>query len=220
MNIIILGPQGSGKGTQAELVAQKYNLTHVETGKILREIATSEHPLAQDIRETMNDGRLVSDEVLESVIGDVMDTNKKEGFVFDGTPRDLNQYRLIDRILGSRGEKIDMVILIDISEAETIKRLTLRRTCKRCGSVYNVLTKPSPNGDICGNCGGELVLREDDKPDSIKNRLRTYHEQTDKVINEADKRGLLIKFDGERPIGEIFNDIAVAIEHMKPQPSS
>jgi adenylate kinase len=210
MNIVILGPQGSGKGTQAELVAEKYNLVHVETGKILREIASSDHPLSAEVRRTMNEGKLVSDRILENVLEGVLTSTSKSGFVFDGTPRDIDQFNLIDKILGRVGQKIDMVILINISENETIKRLSSRRTCEKCGKVYNLLTNPSPGGQKC-ECGGALIQREDDFPDLIKKRLQTYHKETSAVLSKAKSKGILKEINGERPIEEIFDDIVQTI---------
>ncbi len=213
MNIIILGPQGSGKGTQADMISEKYNLLHIETGKILREMAKSDDPLSKEIRETMMEGRLVSDMILGKIIEGVLQTKDKRGLLLDGTPRDITQYDLIKNILERRGERIDRVILINISEEETIKRLTSRRTCERCGNVYNIVTKPSPNGDMC-ECGGLLVQREDDFPESIKKRLQLYHEQTGAVLSEAKREGILIEINGERPVEVIFKDIVDAIEKI------
>ena len=213
MNIVVLGPQGSGKGTQSELISEKFNLFHIETGKILREIADSDHPLAQEIRKTMMDGKLVSDAILEAVIGEQLAKRGDRGFVFDGTPRDVNQYHLIGRILGKRGEKLDKVFLVNISEGETIKRLSSRRTCQKCGRVYNLITHPSPKGEFC-ECGGELIQRDDDRESSIIKRLKTYHDQTGLVIAEAERDGILSEVDGERPIDEIFAEIVNIIQKI------
>jgi adenylate kinase len=212
MNIVILGPQGSGKGTQTALLAEKYNLAHIETGKILREIANSNHPRSEEIKNIMNNGLLVSDKILEEVMVGAMDNQKdKAGFVFDGTPRNLEQYNLIKKILEERGESLDKVIVVNISEDESIKRLSARRSCSVCGKVYNIITNPSPNGDFC-ECGGRLFQREDDRPQLIKKRLQTYHEQTSKVIELAKNDGILEEINGERPIEEIFNNIVKSIE--------
>ena len=205
MNIIILGPQGSGKGTQADLLEHKFGLNHIETGKILRKIAESESPLANEIRDTMNSGKLVSDDILDEVLKEYMNKNVYSGFLFDGTPRNMDQYDLIKNILIKKGEKIDKVILVDISEEETIKRLSSRRTCKQCGKVYNILTNPPPN-DLC-ECGGDLFQREDDTNEAIKKRLATYHKDTEKVLEQAEKDGLLLKFNGEQAIEKIHEEI-------------
>ena len=212
MNIIVLGPQGSGKGTQAELISQKYHLYHVETGKILRDIASSsDSPLANEVKRVLDEGGLVSDVILERVLEGVLEKYSGSGFVFDGTPRNMEQYLLMKRLLESRGEKFDKVILINISEDESIKRLSARRTCAKCGKVYNSVTNPSVNGDLC-QCGGRLIQRDDDKPETIKNRLKEYHEKTSAVIMKAREEGILHEIDGERPIKEIFEDIVQIIE--------
>ncbi len=213
MNIVILGPQGSGKGTQAELIAEKYNLEHIETGKICREIASSDHPLSKEIKKVMLEGKLVSDNVLGVILGEILKKSKKNGFVFDGTPRNIEQYNLINKLLYEKGTRIDKVVLINISEGETIKRLSSRRICEKCGKIYNLITKPSPNGNFC-KCGGLLVQREDDTPESIKKRLQTYHEQTSQVISLAEADGTLFCVDGERPVDEIFNDIVNSIDNL------
>lgn len=205
MNIIILGPQGSGKGTQADLLEQKFGFTRIETGKILRQIAGSDHPLAERVRNTMNEGRLVSDEVLSQVLEEYMRKPHQDGFLFDGTPRNLDQYWLIKKILTELGQNIDKVILVDISEAETIRRLSSRRTCKSCGKVFNLITNPPPS-DKC-NCGGELMQREDDQPEAIKKRLETYHTDTAKVIDAAEQEGLLLRINGEQAIEKIHEEM-------------
>lgn len=214
MNIVILGPQGSGKGTQAKLTADKFNLIHIETGKLLREIADSNDPLSEEIKKIMNEGRLVSDSILEKVISSKLrDNHSGNGFVFDGTPRNRAQYDKINELLSLSHGKLDKVIVINISEDETLRRLSSRRTCEECGKVYNVITNPSPKGEFC-ECGGKLVQREDDKPESIRKRLQTYNEHTSKVISMAKKDGILYVIDGERPIGEIFAEITVILEKI------
>lgn len=214
MNIVVLGPQGSGKGTQAELLSEKYNLLHVETGEILRKLTETTSPLAGEVRDIMNEGKLVSDEILEKVLRETLNKPNGSGFVFDGTPRNVVQYGLIEKILKSKGEKFDKIVLINISEPETIKRLSSRRTCEECGKVYNLVTNPPKNGKTC-DCGGRLIQREDDKPESIKKRLQTYHEQTSKVIDSAKKDGILVEIDGERPIDEIFCEISSIVDKLK-----
>lgn len=214
MNIVILGPQGSGKGTQAELLAERYNLIHIETGRLLRQMANSSHPLSTEVKRIMNEGNLISDVILREVISD--EVNKYQsgnGFVFDGTPRNIEQYGLIKKILDSYGKKIDKVIVINLSEEETLKRLSSRRTCVKCGKVYNIITKPSPNGDLC-ECGEVLGQREDDKPGAIRKRLGTYNIQTSAVIDIALKEGVLMEINGERPIEVIFNDIVKVIDEI------
>jgi adenylate kinase len=207
MNIIVLGPQGSGKGTQAQMLARKYGLNHIEMGGILRSIAASDNQYAVPVRNAMAKGQLVPDEFFRLVLWDhINKCDKNKGFIFDGFPRNLPQYEQLKDMLMRFGLKIDHVILIDISEEETIKRLAARRTCKKCGRVYNLITNPPPETGKC-ECGGELYQREDDTPESTRVRLITYREMTTPVIDEARKEKVLMEFDGEKPIDEIHKEI-------------
>ena len=206
MNVVILGPQGSGKGTQAEMLVKKYGFTHVETGGILRKIANSDHPWGGRIKKMMLRGVLVSDEILNAVLKETLAMTHPKGFLFDGTPRNFPQYGLIKKVLATYSEKIDKVVFLNISETETVKRLSSRRICKICGKVYNLVTDPSPNDDKC-QCGGDLIQREDDFPEAIKRRLDAFNGSTKKVIESAVKEGVLIEIDGEKPIEEIHKEI-------------
>lgn len=208
MNLSILGPQGSGKGTQAEKIAEKFGLLHIEIGKILREWAASDRPKAEEIRQKINQGVLVSDEILSGVLTKVIEGGPTTaGVVFDGTPRNLQQYELIKNLLAERGAKLDKVIYLEISEPESIKRLSSRRTCQKCGEVFNLITNPPLTSNKCDKCGGDLVQREDDTPGAIAQRLAIFHQATTPVIEQARKEGILTEIDGERPIEEIFEDI-------------
>jgi adenylate kinase len=206
MNLVILGPQGSGKGTQADLLTDRYGFKHIETGKKLRKVAASDHPLAEQIRKMINSGVLVSDEILMLVIQDEISEANGKNLIFDGTPRNTEQYQMLDKILEKFGGKLDKVILIDIPEAETVKRLSSRKTCQSCGKVFNLLTKLLPESKNC-ECGGILIKREDDTPEAIKQRLSIYKTQTQQVINEARKRGILLEIDGNKPIEDIHREI-------------
>jgi len=203
--LVILGPQGSGKGTQADLLEHQYGFTKIETGKILRKIAGTDHPWGKRIEEMMLTGVLVSDDILLVVLKEALEQNPNFGYLFDGSPRNLDQYRVIKETLEQRGEKIDKVILVDISEAETLKRISSRRTCEKCGKVYNLVTNPPP-GENC-ECGGNLFQREDDFPDAIKKRLKAYENSTLLVVKEAEREGILIRVDGEQPIEKIHEEI-------------
>jgi adenylate kinase len=206
MNLVILGPQGSGKGTQAELLTEKYGFTHVETGEILRNIAETDHPWGKKIKDMMLRGVLVSDDILMAVLKQSLEKPAKNGFLLDGTPRNLAQYQVVINIFASYNQTIDRMILIDISMQETINRLASRRTCKICGKVYNLVTEPPLAENQC-ECGGILVQRDDDTPESIKKRLETFWESTTKVIDVAKRGGFLIEVNGERPIMDIHDEI-------------
>jgi adenylate kinase len=207
MNIVLLGPQGSGKGTQAQFIAEKFGLNYIEMGGIMRSIARSDNQYAKPVRDAMAKGQLVPDEFFRLVLWDHINRcDRNKGFIFDGFPRNYPQYEQLKDMLLRFGIKIDKVILLDISESETIKRLAARRTCKVCGRVYNLMTNPPPANGKC-ECGGELYQREDDTPEATRTRLITYRELTMPVIEAARKEGLLVEIDGEKPIKEIHREI-------------
>lgn len=207
MNIVILGPIGSGKGTQAQLLAKDFGLNYIEMGGIMRSIANSDNQYAKPVRDAMAKGQLVPDEFFRLVLWDhISKCDKNRGFIFDGFPRNFPQYEQLKEMLMRFGMKVDKVIVIDISEGETIRRLAARRTCKKCGRVYNLITNPPKENGKC-ECGGELYQREDDTPDATRTRLITYRELTMPVIEAARKDGILIEFFGEKPIAEINREI-------------
>lgn len=214
MNIILLGPQGSGKGTQAELLAKKFNLVHLEMGKVLRSVAYSSNKHAEVVKETLESGNLVPDEYVRLIAWDFINKHqpKTSGFIFEGYPRSLAQYEHVQDMLRKFGKKIDHAIVLNISQDESIRRLGGRLTCAKCGEIYNKITSPRPpiNGR-CEVCGGELVEREDDKAEAIGRRLKIYHSQTKKIVEKAREEGILMEVDGERPIEKIHQDIVARI---------
>ncbi len=214
MNIILLGPQGSGKGTQAELLIAKFGLNHFEAGKILRSIANSDNPQAGVVKQVIDNGGLVPDELVRLIAWDFINKHQNgQGFIFDGYPRSVAQYDQVKDMLARFGQKLDWVINIEISEAETIKRLSARRTCSKCGEVYNLITNP-PTGDKCDKCGGELVHRADDQPEAIQKRLAIYRSQTHPVFEQAKQEGIGIEFNGEQAIDIIHQEILAKIGHV------
>lgn len=207
MNIIILGPQGSGKGTQAKLLAEKLGLQHFEAGKILRSIADSDNQHAEAVKTAINGGNLVPDELIRLIAWDYINKHRDGGFIFDGYPRSIAQYDQLKDMLARFGQKIDHVIDIEISETESIKRLGARRQCAGCGEISNLITEPAK----CDH--NQPVQREDDKPEAIKRRLEIYRAQTHPVFEKAKGEGVGIVIDGERPIEIIAQDIHDQIEH-------
>jgi adenylate kinase len=203
MNIVILGAPGSGKGTQSELIAKEYNLYHFQTGALSRKLAKKD----KRIREIVRTGKLVPEQEMTMYVIDFL-SNKKPGMkniLFEGFPRFISQYEALEEFLKNKGDDIDAVISLDISKKEAIKRISSRRICKACGEVYNLITNPPPKTGC--KCGGKLIQRRDDNPKSIKTRFEYYHNNTEKLINYVDKKGKLMRVDGERPIDVIFADI-------------
>jgi len=190
--IIILGPPGSGKGTISREIAEKLNFEHIETGKILREEIEKNTDIGKKVKEIVASGKLVPDEIVNNIIKDKVEKTKKEGIIFDGYPRTIGQAEYLKKIL-----KIDLVINLNIPEEILIKRIMGRRTCKKCGEVYNVADinevvdgrvykmpplLPKVMG-FCDKCGGELYQREDENPETIKQRLKEYEKQTKPLID-------------------------------------
>jgi|SRR3972149_2603838 len=204
MNIIILGPQGSGKGTQAELISDKFNLFYLDMGKFLRAKAKKNPVLDRIINER---GKLLPDGIVFSLMSEHVAPKvpTRDGILFDGYPRSPAQYELLKQWLGEKGKKIDRAFILEVSEQTSIKRLSARRICVKCGTIYNLITNPPPNGKC--KCGGNLYQRKDDEPQAIKERLSAYKKVTEPLTKVLAKEKVLTKLNGERPIDEIFADI-------------
>ena len=208
MNILLLGPQGSGKGTQGRLLAKKYNFFYFESGEFLRELAESN----LHIKEVLNTGELLSDnEMFEIVKNYLNEKNIFENVLFDGYPRSLNQYQMLVSWLKAKDKNIDIAFLLNISDTETLRRLSGRVMDSQTGIVYNTVTNP-PSADIDQS---RFVHREDDTPEAIKERLALYHEVTQPLVDELRKENKLIEINGERPIDEIQSELAKFIEEYK-----
>ncbi|MBN1168736.1 nucleoside monophosphate kinase [Candidatus Woesebacteria bacterium] len=204
-----MGPQGSGKGTQAKIIAEKLGLFHMESGKMLRVMAKTD----KRIRNMVKKGLLVPDrETINYIEKHLTDNNAGfDNLIFDGYPRTLSQFELLVKWLRSKGKDIDYIIFLNVSEDESVKRLSSRRTCSKCGEVYNLITNPPSKQNAC-NCGGELFQREDDKPDTIRKRLNIFNSQTKPIIEKVREDGKLIEVDGERDIDVISNDIIARLK--------
>jgi adenylate kinase len=203
MNIIVLGAPGSGKGTQAEKLVKELDLYYLQTGELSRELAKKD----ARIRKIVNSGKLIPEQEMTMYVIDFL--SKKEpqmgDILFEGFPRFISQYEALQDFLRTKSDDIDAVISLDISEKEAVKRVSSRRICKKCGEVYNLITNPPPKGRC--KCKGKLIQREDDKPKSVKVRFEYYKRNTKKLIDYLDKKGKLLKIDGDRSIDVIFNDI-------------
>lgn len=209
LNIVILGPQGSGKGTQAEVLAERFHLARLETGKIFRELARRKNPLGRKMHFLINvKGRLVPSPFVIKVLKDKLANVKHaRGLIFDGFPRNLVQAKALDRLLRSLGRQLTHVIYLPISRQTTIKRLARRRTCRQCGRVFILGKNLRRGASRCPVCGGQIYQREDDKPRAIAKRLEIYLKLTKPLIAYYKERGILVTVDGEPPIPKVTQQI-------------
>ncbi|MFI5241268.1 MAG: adenylate kinase family protein [Microgenomates group bacterium] len=208
MNILLLGPQGSGKGTQARLLCEKYGFFYFESGAYLRKIAENN----PELKKYLAEGKLVPDEEMTSYLAALFDEkNLYDDIIFDGFPRTLSQYNFWRNWLTQKEVSIDLVVVLEIEEEETIRRLTARRMDPTTGEIYNLITDPPP-AEVDAD---KLVQRDDDKPDAIKVRLNLYKERTEPLISELGKDSKVVKVDGARPVEEIQTDLVGLIETFK-----
>jgi len=213
MDVILLGPPGSGKGTQAQKMGERYHIPQISTGDILRGAVKERTPLGVEAQGYMDQGRLVPDEVVVGIVRErLMAPDCKGGFILDGFPRTLPQAEALDATLQEMKREIDHVISIEVENEELLRRLTGRRTCRNCGAMYHVIFNPPVKEGICDVCGGELYQRDDDQEDTIRARLKVYEEQTAPLIAYYKNKGLLRTIDGVGEIEEIFQAIVKAVE--------
>ncbi|MFZ5364204.1 MAG: adenylate kinase family protein [Patescibacteria group bacterium] len=199
----LFGPQGSGKGTQAEMLAKKYNLAILSTGEVFRQEIKKKTELGELAASLINHGRLVPDEITDKIVLAELFTPKyKNGFILDGYPRNTNQLEVLEKNIG-----LDWAILLEIGDEEVKKRLTSRRVCPKCGAIYNILNKPPRQNEICDACGESLVVRDDDKPEAITKRLQIYHTDTEPIIDYYKEKEKLIVVNGADPIEKVFGEI-------------
>lgn len=199
MNIILLAPPAAGKGTQSEILIDKYNLNQISTGDLLRNIASQDTVLGNKIKETLASGNLVADELVFQVLEDYLDNNNStNGYIFDGFPRTLAQAEKLDTILEERNQQIDFVFYLDVEKEILLKRITGRRLCKSCGAIYNINIDPlKPKKDsICDKCDGNLYRRDDDNQESFEIRYQTYIEKTKPLIDYYRNKKVLYDIDG------------------------
>ena len=208
MKIIMLGAPGAGKGTQAKLISEQYNIPHISTGDIVRENIKNGTELGKKAKEYMDKGLLVPDELTcDLVVDRISKDDAANGYILDGFPRTIAQANVLTEALAKRGEAIDYAIDIDVADDFIIKRMSGRRACLTCGATYHIEFAPPKKEGICDSCGKELVLRDDDKPETVKKRLEVYHSQTQPLIDYYSKAGVLHKFDGTAKIEDIFASI-------------
>ncbi|GFR35245.1 adenylate kinase [Thermobrachium celere] len=208
MRIVLLGPPGAGKGTQAKLIVQKYNIPHISTGDIFRKNIKEMTPLGIKAKEYIDKGQLVPDELTVEIVKDrIKEDDCKNGFLLDGFPRTVAQADALNDVLNSLGTKLDHVININVDENNLIVRLTGRRVCPKCGASFHVAFNPPKVEGICDYCGAEVVQRADDSEETVKNRLSVYYKQTQPLIDYYTKNGLIRNINGEQEINEVFKEI-------------
>ena len=213
MKIIMLGAPGAGKGTQAKQIADKYSIPHISTGDIFRANIKNGTELGQKAKKYMDQGLLVPDElVVDLVVDRVNQDDCTKGYVLDGFPRTIPQAEALDAALEKMGQKIDYAIDVDVPDENIINRMSGRRACVDCGATYHIVYAPTKKENICDNCGGGLILRDDDKPETVKKRLDVYHEQTQPLIDYYTKAGALRTVDGTIDIDEVFAAIVKILE--------
>lgn len=208
MKIIMLGAPGAGKGTQAKMIADKYQIPHISTGDIFRANIKEGTELGKKAKSYMDAGGLVPDElVIDLVVDRLTWDDAGNGYVLDGFPRTIPQAEALTKALAEKGEKIDAAIDIDVPDENIINRMGGRRACVSCGATYHIVNIPPKTEGKCDNCGADLILRDDDKPETVKNRLEVYHAQTQPLIDYYKAEGVLRSVDGTVDMNEVFDAI-------------
>ena len=213
MKIIMLGAPGAGKGTQADKIAEKYGIPHISTGDIFRANIKGGTELGKKAKAYMDQGLLVPDELTCDLVTDrVAADDCKKGYILDGFPRTIPQAEALENALKAQGTDIDYAIDVDVPDANIVARMSGRRACLTCGATYHVEYIPPKQEGICDKCGSPLVLREDDKPETVQKRLDVYHAQTQPLIDFYAQRGKLKTVDGTKDMAEVFADIIAILE--------
>ena len=208
MKIIMLGAPGAGKGTQAKKIAGKYGIPHISTGDIFRANIKGGTELGMKTKTFMDQGMLVPDEITIGMLMDrIKEADCENGYVLDGFPRTIPQAESLTEALAAMGEAIDYAVNVDVPDEEIIGRMSGRRACLSCGATYHVVFNAPKQEGICDVCGQNLVLRDDDKPETVKKRLDVYHDQTQPLIDYYQKAGALREVDGTQPLDAVFADI-------------
>lgn len=208
MKIIMLGAPGAGKGTQAKKIAAKYAIPHISTGDIFRANIKNNTELGQKAKTYMDKGELVPDELVVDLIMDrFKEADCANGYVLDGFPRTIPQAEALDKALSANGESVDYAINVEVPDENIINRMSGRRACVGCGATYHIQFNQTKVEGICDACGEKLILRDDDKPETVKNRLSVYHEQTQPLIDYYSKKGVLAEVDGTQSMENVFNAI-------------
>lgn len=214
MRIILFGPPGVGKGTQAKLLSTKLKIPHISTGDMLRDAVTEGTDLGRKAKSIMDAGQLVSDDIMIGIIREVVKSDRcRDGFILDGFPRTIAQAEALDTLLGDLHMKLDHVITIEVAQDEIVRRLSTRLSCPQCGKIYNFTLDHLTKSSTCPSCGGELHQRDDDKPETVRKRLGVYAQSTLPLQEFYRKAGLLRSIDGKGGIEEIKRNILDLLNH-------
>lgn len=214
--IILLGPPGSGKGTQAKRLVELWGAPHVSSGDLFRHHLREETDLGQMAQRYVEKGELVPDDVTVRMVMERLDQAElEEGVILDGFPRTLEQAEALGRELEERDQEVSVVPFLRVSDGEVMRRLTARRVCEDCGAVYNLVFSPPENEGVCDVCGGDLHRREDDDPETVQHRLYTYYKQTSPLIGYYFAKDLLVEIDGEQSVEDVSSDLRQAIEQAE-----
>ena len=208
MKIIMLGAPGAGKGTQAKKISAKYGVPHISTGDIFRANIKGQTELGMKAKVFMDQGQLVPDEITIGMLLDrIQEEDCKKGYVLDGFPRTIPQAESLTKALADMGDHIDYAINVEVPDENIISRMSGRRACLKCGQTYHIVYNPPKKENVCDVCGEALVLRDDDKPETVKKRLDVYHDQTQPLIDYYKAAGVLAEVDGTKDLEAVFQDI-------------
>jgi adenylate kinase len=207
MNLILIGPPGSGKGTQAELLREKNSFVHYSTGEVFRDLIRRKTAVGIQVEKYVTSGGLVPDSVVLAVVNSFLAENAGKPILFDGFPRTIPQVDGLDKVLTEYKLAVDMAVLVDLPDDEVVTRLTARRQCRKCGKIYNLTFKPPKVAGVCDDCGGELYQRKDDAETVIRDRLNIYHQQTEPVLHFYSAQGKLKRIDGALGRDRVYEEI-------------
>lgn len=216
-NIVLLGPPGSGKGTQASFLKEKFNFFHISTGDLIREEIQNNTALGKKLQEFFSKGLLVPDALVIEILRNTIENvyyRSNASLLLDGFPRTIEQYHQLECILNDYDQKIDCVFYFKIDEETVVKRLTGRRLCPKCNIIYHIETKPSRKGDYCEQCGEKLIQRDDDKESTIRKRLAEYNSKTAPLLTLYRNSNILVEIDANRKPEEVFNEISSKISTL------
>ena len=205
LNIVIFGAPGSGKGTQSERIVEKYGINHISTGDVLRAEIKNGTELGKTAKGYIDQGQLIPDELMVDILASVFDSFKdSKGVIFDGFPRTIPQAEALDKALSAIGDSVDYAINVEVPDENIVRRMSGRRACVGCGATYHIVYNPTKVEGKCDVCSSNLILRDDDQPETVLNRLKVYHEQTQPLIDFYAKKGILKEVDGTMDMNDVF----------------